>query len=350
MNPTLCFHYGMSIIHTHPAAGEDSALPERLARIDLNLLVAFDALAREQNVTRAAERMGVTQSAMSHSLRRLRELLADPLLVRGQNGMKLTARAEALVVPLRSGLVTVDRALTQPERFVPERARRSFRLLSPDLFDVLAIPLLLERIRVEAPGIDLVVVVLEGRRRAESLESGEVDLVITPRFEEFQGGTPRLEAAGLLRRTLFHDGFSCFLRDDHPALPKRGRRSPKSSGAEPLSLETYAGLSHALVSPRGEGPGLVDELLAKQGLSRRVALRVPHFFSALAIVEKSDLILTGPSALVNLLGSRPVLSLPAPLRLPRHALHMVWHERFTNDPGHGWLRDLVADVSQRIVS
>jgi DNA-binding transcriptional LysR family regulator len=332
-----------------PGTAEDSALPERLAHIDLNLLVAFDALTREQNVTRAAERMGVTQSAMSHSLRRLRELMGDPLLVRGQNGMKLTSRAEALTVPLRSGLVTLDRALTRPERFMPESARRSFRLLSPDLFDVLAIPLLLERIRAEAPGVDLVVVVLEGRRLAESLESGEVDLLITPRFEELQGGTPRLDASGLLRRTLFHDGFSCFLRNDHPALPKRGRKGERSGGAEALSLEAYAAMSHALVSPRGEGPGLVDELLAKQGLTRRVALRVPHFFSALAIVEKSDLILTGPSALANLIGSRPIRALPPPLRLPRHALHMVWHERFSSDPGHGWLRELVANVAQRIV-
>lgn len=340
----------MSMIHSHglPTNVEDGALPERLARFDLNLLVAFDALAREQNVTRAAERLGVTQSAMSHALRRLRELLGDPLLVRGQSGMKLTARAEALVVPLRSGLVSVDRALSRPEPFLPANARRGFRLLSPDLFDVLAIPLLLERIRSQAPGVDLAVVVLEGRRRAESLESGEVDLVITPRVEEFQGGSPRLDASGLVRRTLLHDGFSCFLRADHPILPRRTRRGSKS-GVE-LSLEAYAGLSHVLVSPSGDGPGLVDELLAKQGLCRRVALRVPHFFSALAIVEKSDLILTGPSALVHLLGSRPVLSLAAPLRLPRHALHMVWHERFTTDPGHAWLRELVAEVAQQIAA
>lgn len=339
----------MSTIHIARAPrAEDGALPERLAGIDLNLLVAFDALAREQNVTRAAERMGVTQSAMSHSLRRLRALLGDPLLVRGLSGMMLTARAESLVVPLRSGLVTVDRALTRPERFAPERARRSFRLLSPDLFDVLAIPPLLERIRVEAPGVDLAVVVLEGRRLAESLESGEVDLVITPRVEQHEGSAP-LDASGLVRRTLFHDRFSCFLRNDHPALPKRGLRSRKSGGAPALSLEAYAALSHALVSPRGEGPGLVDERLAEHGLTRRVALRVPHFFSALAIVEKSDLILTGPSALVRLLGSRPLLALPAPLRLPRHALHMVWHERFTSDPGHAWLRERVAEVGRRIV-
>jgi hypothetical protein len=126
MNRAPCFHGDMKAGHagSTPPQGvlSEAALPERLARIDLNLLVAFDALAREQNVTRAAERVGVTQSAMSHALRRLRELLDDPLLVRGKSGMVLTARAEALVLPLRSGLVSVDRALVRAERFDPRTA------------------------------------------------------------------------------------------------------------------------------------------------------------------------------------------------------------------------------------
>jgi DNA-binding transcriptional LysR family regulator len=350
MNPTLCFHAAMSTIHGRGAPGDatERALPERLARLDLNLLVAFDALAREQNVTRAAERLGVTQSAVSHALRRLRTLFDDPLLVRGSGGMVLTPRAEALVVPLRSGLSAVDRALAQSEPFAPSSARRTFRLASPDLFDVLAVPLVLERVRAEAPGVDLVVVALEERRRAQALESGEVDVVISPRVDEVSAGTSELDRAGLVRRLLFRDGFSCFLRADHPALGARRRRR---SGAPTLSLDAYASLCHALVSPRGEGRGFVDEVLGQQGLSRRVALRVPHFFSALAMIEKSDLILTAPSALGRLLpkGST-VVSLPAPLRLPRHALHMVWHERFSNEPGHAWLRGILQEVCKNVGS
>jgi DNA-binding transcriptional LysR family regulator len=349
MNPTLCFHDIMSTIHevgeTDPA---ERALPERLARLDLNLLVAFDALAREQNVTRAAERLGVTQSAVSHALRRLRALFHDPLLVRGSGGMVLTPRAEALVMPLRSGLSAVDRALAQSEPFAPATARRTFRLASPDLFDVLAVPLVLARVRGEAPGIDIVVATLDERRRVQLLESGEVDVVITPRVEEVRSSASDLDRAGLVRRVLFRDGFSCFLRADHPALgPKRGRR-----GAAPvLTLEVFASLSHALVSPRGEGPGFVDELLAQHGLTRRVALRVPHFFSALSIVETSDLVLTAPSALARLLpAGSAVVKLPAPLRLPRHALHMVWHERFSNEPGHAWLRDILMEECKNVGS
>jgi len=330
---------------------QEAALPERLARIDLNLLVAFDALAREQNVTRAAARVGVTQSAMSHALRRLRGLFDDPLLVRGKSGMVLTARAEALVLPLRSGLVSVDRALARAERFDPRTARRKFRLATPDLFDLLAVPLLLEAIREEAPGVDLVVAPLDARL-ADALETGELDLCVVPRVDAFPSGAPELDGSGHVRRVLFRDGFSCFCRSDHPALgEKRGRRAAKSSGAESLSIETYAALSHVLVSPRGEGPGLVDELLAKQGLSRRIALRIPHFFSALSIIEKSDLILTGPTALSELLPSRAKITvLPAPLRLPDHAIQLLWHERYSNEPGHAWLREVMIQVTQRFAA
>ena len=351
MNRAPCFHGDVKAGHagSTPPQGvlSEAALPERLARIDLNLLVAFDALAREQNVTRAAERVGVTQSAMSHALRRLRELLDDPLLVRGKSGMVLTARAEALVLPLRSGLVSVDRALVRAERFDPRTARRKFRLATPDLFDLLAIPLLLEALRERAPGVDLVVAPLDARL-SDALETGEIDLCVAPRVDDFPGGAPELDGSGLVRRVLFRDDFSCFCRADHPAASEKRPRRGKPAAIEPLSVEAYAALSHVLVSPRGEGPGLVDELLAKQGLSRRVALRIPHFFSALSIVEKSDLILTAPTALRLLLPSRSkVVALPAPLRLPGHAIALLWHERFSNEPGHAWLRELIVDVTQR---
>jgi DNA-binding transcriptional LysR family regulator len=329
----------MNTIHE----GDESAaaLPERLARLDLNLLVAFDALARERSVTRAAERIGITQSAMSHALRRLRALVDDPLLVRGAGGMVLTARAEALVVPRRSGLGSVDRALHRAPRFDARTARRSFRLVTPDLFDLLAIPPLLERLRRDAPGIDLAIVAPEGQQVARSLETGELDVAIAPRVEGFDAGGP--DASGLVRRVMFHDGFSCFCRAGHGAPEARRRGRGERTAA--LSLASYAAASHVLVSPSGEGPGFVDELLARHGLRRRVALRLPSFFSALAIVERSDLILTAPTSLELLLGpASRVECAPAPLPLPAHAVQMIWHERFTNDPGHTFLRELLIEV------
>ena len=344
----------------HDEAAVEAALPERLARLDLNLLVAFDALARERNVTRAAERVGITQSAMSHALRRLRAWLDDPLLVRGAGGMVLTARAEGLVVPLRSGLVSVDRALHRAPSFDASTARRSFRLVTPDLFDLLAIPPLLERLRREAPGIDLAIVAPDGQQVARALETGELDVAIAARVEGFERGGH--DTSGLVRRVMFHDGFSCFCRAEHAALARpdaraggverraRGaRRQPSEPVAPALSLAGYAAASHVLVSASGEGPGFVDELLGRAGLRRRVALRLPSFFSALAIVERSDLILTGPTSLRLLLGqSSRVVCLSAPLPLPAHAVQMIWHERFTTDPGHTFLRELLLEVGARL--
>lgn len=330
----------MNAIHDDDAAA--TALPERLARLDLNVLVAFDALARERNVTRAAERVGITQSAMSHALRRLRALFGDPLLVRGTGGMVLTARAEGLVVPLRSGLVSVDRALHRAPSFDASTARRSFRLVTPDLFDLLAIPPLLERLRRQAPGVDLAIVAPEGQQVARALETGELDVAVAARVEGFERSGP--DASGLVRRVLFHDGFSCFCRADHAALGAL-RRGRAERGSRALSLEGYAAASHVLVSASGQGPGFVDELFARDGLRRRVTLRLPSFFSALAIVERSDLILTAPTSLRLLLGpGSRVTCVSAPLPLPAHAVQMIWHERFTTDPGHTFLRALLLEV------
>jgi DNA-binding transcriptional LysR family regulator len=328
---------------------QNASTEQQLAGVDLNLILAFDALARERSVTRAAQNMGVTQSAMSHALRRLRALFDDPLLVRGRGGMALTPRAESLAVPLRSGLVTIGRALTQPSRFEPRSARRAFCLASPDLFDVLAIPPLLARVRRDAPGVDIAIVPANEGRLPEQLETGEVDVAIVAHIEEARAEGPTMSAPGLLRRTLFYDHFTSFIRKGHPAIKPKSPRRSAAGASNPMSLETYAGLSHALVSPTGAGPGLVDEHLADHRLARRIVLRVPHFYSALAIIAKSDLILTAPAALARLIPrGLAVVALPPPLRLPRHSVNLIWHERFSKEPGHRWLRAMVAEVARAV--
>lgn len=342
MNPTNRFHQDMNTVHEM----DQAALPEQLATVDLNLLVAFDALVRERHVTRAAERVGLTQSAMSHALGRLRTLLGDPLLVRGRGGMTLTPRAESLIVPLRSGLVILGRALSEPAEFHPESARRAFAIAAPDLFHVLAIPPLLERVRSQAPGVDIAVSDLSERRLPEQLETGEIDVAIVPQMDVPSAPPAGPSAPGLVRRTLFRDRFVCLMRADHPAFGQR--RSARAAAKKTrLTLETYLALSHVLVSPTGEGPGVVDQVLARRGLRRRIALRLPHFYSALSIVAQSDLIVTAPSAMARLLRPElPVVAVPPPLSLPQHSIHLVWHERFSKDLGHGWLRDQVREVAR----
>jgi len=330
MKPMTCFYIGMSATHT----------AVDLHRIDLNLLVALDALTRERSVTKAAERAGVTQSAMSHTLRRLRELFDDPLLVRGRGGMVLTPRAEALAIPLRSGLVSLARTLAEPQPFEPEHASRTFRVVSPDLFDALVLPTLIQRLAQQAPGVGLAVVPTP-KRLADSLETGDVDLAIHPVLLDphpFDLGTQ--VDAELQSRTLFRDSFRCFVRNDHPAL----------SGRRRLTLKTYTRLNHILVSPGGEGPGVVDRILHAQGLERRIALRVPHFATALEVIAQSDLVLTAPSSLSQCSTASTLASRPTPLDLPEHAITMLWHPRFTEDPAHRWLRQLMLDVTHAVPS
>lgn len=308
---------------------------EALRAVDVNLFVAFDALARERNVTRAAERMGVTQSAMSHTLRRLRALFDDPLLVRGEGGMVLTPRAEALVVPLRAGLVSLSRALHAPGAFDAAHARRAFRIASPDLFDVLVLPGLLRRFAQVAPGVDLAVVPMPSTPGA-ALETGELDLVVQPHLVDGSHDYDFAAVGGLQRRTLFRDRLRCFVREGHPAIPRRGG----------LSMKRYVALGHVLVSPRGEGAGLVDRALAERDATRRVTVRVPQFSTALAILEQSDLVLTAPSALARVAGR--AVSLAPPVALPEHAVAMLWHPRFTEDPAHRWLREQLVAVTRDV--
>ncbi|MGF1510317.1 MAG: LysR family transcriptional regulator [Myxococcota bacterium] len=301
-------------------------LVERLRQVDLNLLVSLQALLEERSVTRAGARLGITQSATSHALKRLREVFEDPLLVRGRGELLLTPRAEVLAGTLRSVLRSVERTLNEPGGFDPSNSRRSFRLAAPDLFDTLVLPDLLARIAGPAPFVSLDITPFD-RSLSTRLERAELDLAVQTTLlgDEESALGPRMEP-DLIQRRLFVDRFSCFVRPRHPILRRRA----------PLTVEAFAKLDHVLVSPTGRGPGVVDDVLEQRGLRRRVRVRVPQFATALAVVTQSDLVLTAPSALTILKASLRELKLP--FSLPRHVLHMAWHPRDDSDLGHRWLR------------
>lgn len=307
-----------------------------LRTVDLNVLVAFDALLETRSVTRAAERLGVTQSAMSHTLRKLRELFGDPLLVRGRGGMVPTPRGQALTAPIRGGLASLSRALQTPDAFDPATSTRTFKLVSPDLFHLLALPSLLRQLRDLAPAIDLAMLSLEPRGLTDALESGHVDLAIAPVMLD----APPQDAMAsghlqLRQRVLIREGFRCFARPDHPRLARRRR----------MTIETFVDLPHMLVSPTGEGGGPVDRALAERGQSRRIALRTPSLASAPSLLLQSDLLLTAPETLERAwpLQTR-ALTFSCPVPLGRYAVTMLWHPRYDADPAHRWLRGLVANA------
>ncbi|MFT4624757.1 MAG: DNA-binding transcriptional LysR family regulator [Myxococcota bacterium] len=301
-----------------------------LAELDLNLLVAFAALADEGSVTRAARRLGISQSATSHTLRRLRDALGDPLLVRSGQGMALTPRGAQLVVPVRRALADLERALASPEAFDPASAQHTLRMASIDLFDVLVLPHVARRLRTEAPGVCLVSA--PGAQVERDLATGDLDLAVVARIGDHHDA-PLPNA--LVQRTLIQDGFSCFYRSDHPLF-----------SAGPPTLEGYLAAPHLLVSPTGRGQGLVDSVLAEAGHTRRITVRLPAFFAALSIVRETDLVLTAPTALRRTMPNDPAIRCaPPPIAVPPHRLLMVWHARFTEDPGHQWFRDVLAEAA-----
>lgn len=300
-----------------------------LSGVDLNLLVALEALLATRSVTAAAARTGVTQSAMSRTLGRLREVFGDPLLVRVGRGLVPTERAEGLVAPLADWLAGAEALLREGAPFDPATARRELTILAPDLATSLVMPRLVARLANEAPGIDLVTGELPRGDEAPALAE-RPSVSVTP-------GAP---ARGELRQragcTL---GFAVIARRGHPALVDGGA----------LTVEAFAGLRHLLIAPSGRPGGVVDRALGERGLTRRVAARVKTFAIAGEIIAGSDLVATVPAILARrFAASLPIVVLPPPLALARFTLYVAWHERYHHDAGHAWLRRAVVEALNEV--
>jgi DNA-binding transcriptional LysR family regulator len=295
-----------------------------IGAFDLNLLSAFEALWAERNVTRAARRIGLSQSALSHALKRLREQLADPLFEPSPGGMIPTPRAQALATPLADAMTLIRAALEAPPPFAARRLKRSFTLATADYGELVILPRLLRRISREAPDVTLLVRPL-GDHPERDLASGLHDLVLTPQL----GADPWLRSA-----PLFDDRFVCLLRRGHPLARRK------------LTLSRYVALLHVLVSPQGAGESAVDVALRQVGKTRRVAVRVPHFLVAPLVIAESDHVITLPERLVEAMAPLRRLTVhPTPIAVPPFSISQFWHERNDVDPAHRWLRELVAQVS-----
>lgn len=292
-----------------------------LANVDLNLLVVLAVLLEERSVTAAAGRLARTQSAISHSLARLRELFGDPLFVRVGAGMQPTPRAMLLREPLLVLLRGVEGLVLAPAPFEPGTATQRVRIAASDYQQLVVLLPALARVRERAPGIDVEVA---GPRSdlARALASGELDL----------GLTVGPAAAGLAYEPLLDDRFVCVVG---PKL--RMRR---------LDLAAYTSMPHALVAPLGRPGGTVDDALAQRGLARRVAIVLPDFLTALRLVADAELILTLPERLVDAVGGAGLRRLPPPLELPPLRLGLAWHERVAHDPGIGWIRAQIRAACQ----
>ncbi len=291
-----------------------------LRRLDLNLLVTLDALLAEHNVTRAAERLHLSQPSVSVQLARLREIFGDPLLLPGPRGVRPTARADELRGPLRQALDALQRAVSPSRPFDPAQASHTWRIAASDYSESTIVLPALAGLRSAAPTTRLAVLDLRPAALARQAEHGDIDLA----FHISAGAPPNLH-----RRSVFTERYVLAGRAGHPRLKRRP------------TLTQFCKLDHVIVSPDGGGfHGVTDTTLAELGMTRRVALSVPHFLFLGSVLATTDLVAMIPSRLVR--GNDALQVAEPPLEVPGFEMLMLWHERIHRDPAHQWLREHIA--------
>ncbi len=296
-----------------------------LNAIDLNLLVAFEALYTEQSVTAAAQRLHVGQPAMSAALGRLRSLFADDLFVRIGREMKPTAKAEAIAPQVLAALGMIRATIVELQMFDPAQSSRAFTLATSDYFASLILPGLLQTLQEQAPNVDLRLVTVEKESFVELLENGVIDVAM---------GTFVELPTHILQEPLLFERFVGICRAEHPALDA-GR----------VSLSRFLQFSHVLFTLRRDATGAIDQALAAQGLARRIALTIPYWFALPAAIAHSELLAAIPSCLQHHITHHyPLQSFEIPLDLPSWAVSMAWSKLRDRDPANCWLRQTIQQV------
>lgn len=295
--------------------------------IDLNLLVVFDSVMAELNVTRAAKQLSMTQPAVSKALRRLRRFLDDDLFIKVPSGVKATPKAETLWLSIRDQLTQIRQA-TQPSSFEPATSTATMTVAMNDYVAFLMVPLLVQHLERSAPNIDLRIIPSTNINAPTLLEQSEIELAI--------GGLPET-GVRLRTQTLFTEHYVCAMRSGHPLANKK------------LTLERFAQAKHLLITLTGEPLGFIDQLLQGKGLQRRIAMTVNQFALAPEVVASSNLIAALNYRTIQKSGLENKLHLaPLPFDLEPVQVKMMWHERSYRDPAHTWLRALMVQVTEEI--
>jgi DNA-binding transcriptional LysR family regulator len=284
---------------------------------DLNLLVVFDAVSQENNLTRAGQRLGLSQPAVSHALARLRHLLKDELFVRTSEGMRPTPRAERMVLPVRAALQEL-RVTLEADEFVAAEASRSFTLVVNNHAARAVVPALARHVAKLAPSVVLDVRPIGMREVLDQLDGGVVDLALCTLTE----GGDRFKCVGLLA-----DDYVAILSLDHPATAR-----------SELSMDEFADLPHIVITSSGDDTHFVDDALAEHGRMRLVSAKVPLHSLVPMLIGTSSVAVVPRRVAVDLIGVCPLTMLPLPFRTPSLSLSMIWHRRLDNHPAHRWLR------------
>ncbi|MFC5509054.1 LysR substrate-binding domain-containing protein [Bosea massiliensis] len=293
-------------------------------RYDLNLLPIFVALMEERSVTRAAERMGMTQPALSNALSRLRQMLQDQLFVRERYGIQPTPIALELSPLIAEALAQLDDAVLGQQAFDPAHAERLFTIAPNGYVEFVIVPAVLARLEKVAPGIKLRLTPFGNDLAETGVVSGTTALVL---------GRIVDPPDNLIVQHLMDEGLACAVRADHPAI------------GDAMTREQFETMKHVNIVPPGRMRAGLFQALAQQQLKRDVAISVTNFFAAAEMVAVTDYCATLPSLICRQLMHDPRLKvLPAPVDLGSFPVEMAWHVRYRHDPAHRWLRALIGEV------
>ena len=290
-------------------------------RIDLNLLVIFDAIYRLRNLTAAGRELGLSQPAMSQALGRLRSTFKDPLFVRLPRGFEPTPLANEVAPFLVRGLSEIRGSLER-QSFDPARSTRTFRIAQGDIAESAHLPRLLSEVSKAGPDIRLHTLELPGPRLRDALGDGEVDIATGVDYDL---------GAGCRQAKLHDTEYACMVRADHPTI---GRR---------LTLKQFKAAQHILVNPRGAAHHgqVIERALSRREVAARIAVEISHFNALAALITSSNLIATVPNLLAQTMKQfAPIKVFSPPIPLPKFTVSLYWHERFHRDPGNIWLRNI----------
>ncbi|MES2072289.1 MAG: LysR family transcriptional regulator [Pseudomonadota bacterium] len=291
--------------------------------LDLNLLVIFQEVFQEKQISAVAKKLGLSQPAVSNALARLRRSFGDELFVRTALGMQPTPFAEQLAEPIGAALAQVSRALNQHEHFEPGASRRHFTIAMTDVGEVYFMPVLVEKCRALAPQLQIGTVRASSIDLKAEMEAGRVDLAIGA-FDNLSGA--------LYQRRLFKQDYVCMFRAGHPLA------------AAKLALKDFLAAQHLIVASLESPYDSINQSLEKAGVRAAAQFSVPHFVAVPYIVSSTDLLVTVPQKLAERAAAPFNLQyVKPPLRLPSLQTNMFWHRRYNQDQGNQWLRGFIAD-------
>jgi DNA-binding transcriptional LysR family regulator len=301
-----------------------------LGAVDLNLLVAFEALYVHQSVTLAAQHIHIGQPAMSAALRRLRSLLEDELFVRVGREMRPTSRAAAIAPQMISALDTIRATLADLQTFDSASSQETFTIATSDYLASMILPVLLDILRHQAPHINLQFLPVEKDSLVNSIENNKVDVAV---------GTFDDLPPYIFQETLLLEEFVGIARRGHSALKDRV-----------MSLENFVGFPHALFTLRRDNTGIIDKALTNQGLKRRIALTIPYWFALPSAIELSDLLVAVPSCMATHITQHYSLqTFDIPINLPCWSISMIWNALDDQNLANLWLRKTIQQAFQRII-